>query len=113
MPDHVFLLSVPGLRERDLAHMPRLSALTAAGDRAPLVASVPAVTLPVQANMTTGLPPAEHGVVANGFYWRDGHGGHDGHDGVEMWTAWADVVQRPRVWDRLKDHDPSLTSAVG
>jgi predicted AlkP superfamily pyrophosphatase or phosphodiesterase len=109
MPDHVFLLSVPGLRERDLAHMPRLSALTAAGDRAPLVVSVPAVTLPVQANMTTGLPPAEHGVVANGFYWRDGRGEHDG---VEMWTAWADVVQRPRIWDRLKDHDPSITSAV-
>lgn len=109
MADHVILLSVPGLRERDLARMPLLRTLTSGGDLATLVASCPAVTLPVQANMTTGLPPAEHGVVANGFYWRDGRGEHDG---VEMWTAWADVVQRPRLWDRLKDHDPSLTSAV-
>jgi hypothetical protein len=109
MADYVFLLSIPGLRERDLARMPLLRALTAGGDLATLVASTPAVTLPVQANMTTGLPPAEHGVVANGFYWRDGRGEHDG---VEMWTAWADVVQRPRIWDRLKDHNAALMIAA-
>lgn len=114
MPDHVFLLSVPGLRERDLAHMPRLSELTGAGDRATLVAGTPAVTCPVQASMMTGTPPAEHGVVANGFYWRDGltPGRGPKYDGVEMWTAWSDAIQRPRVWERLKEHDPSLTSAV-
>ncbi len=114
MSDHVFLLSVPGLRERDLAHMPRLRELTEPGDRAPLVASTPAVTCPVQTNMLTGLPPGEHGVVANGFYWRDGLtlGRGPKHDGVEMWTAWSDVVQQPRVWERLKQHDASLTSAV-
>ena len=33
-----------------------------------LVPSFPAVTCPVQANMTTGSCPSEHGVVANGFY---------------------------------------------
>ena len=35
------------------------------GGHAILVPSFPAVTCPVQANMTTGLPPREHGVVAN------------------------------------------------
>jgi len=89
--------------------MPRLRALTSAGDRAPLVPSTPGVTLPVQANMTTGVTAGEHGVVANGFYWRDGRGEYEG---VEMWTAWADVVERPRVWDRLKEHDASLTTAA-
>ncbi|MEQ8848834.1 nucleotide pyrophosphatase/phosphodiesterase family protein [Botrimarina sp.] len=116
MPDQVALLSVPGLRERDLAHMPRLTELAAAGDRAPLVASPPAVTWPVQANMMTGLPPSEHGVVANGYYWRDGRDGKPRcelpYDGVEMWTAWNSVVQRPQIWDRLREHDASLTSAV-
>ena len=114
MTDQVYLLSVPGLREKDLARMPRLSALTEAGDRAPLVASTPAVTCPVQTNLLTGAPPSEHGVVANGFYWREGLTPGQGpkHDGVEMWTAWSDVVQRPRVWERLKDHDAAIRSAV-
>lgn len=109
MPDQVALVSIPGLRESDLQHMPRLRRLTELGDRAPLVPSTPAVTCPVQVNMTTGLPPAEHGVVANGFYWRDGRGEHEG---VEMWTAWNDAVQRPQIWDRLKEHNPELQSAV-
>ena len=112
MAQPIFLLSVPGLRDRDLAHMPRLSAM--AVDRAPLVASFPAVTCPVQMNLTTGCRPAEHGVVANGFYWREGltPGRGPKTDGVEMWTAWDDVVQRPRIWDKLKEHDASLKSAV-
>lgn len=105
MDEHVLLLSVPGLRERDLALMPRLSALVEGGDRASLSPSVPAVTCPVQVNMTTGELPGEHGVVANGFYWRDEHR-------VEMWTAWNDKVDRPQIWDRLHEHDPSITSAV-
>ncbi len=81
MADRVVLLSVPGLRAQDLRHMPQLSQLAQRGDQQSLVPSFPAVTCPVQANMTTGKMPAEHGVIANGFYWRDKHQ-------VEMWTAW-------------------------
>lgn len=110
MPDRVVLLSIPGLRGEDLARMPRLTALTERGDRAPLAASFPAVTCPVQINMTTGLPPSEHGVIGNGFFWRDKI--DEKLNGVEMWTAWNEVVQRPQIWDRLHEHDPALTSAA-
>ena len=51
--------------------MPNLSRLFVGGGHAILVPSFPAVTCPMQANMTTGYPPRDHGVVANGFYWRD------------------------------------------
>ena len=105
MSNHVLLLSIPGLRERDLEHMNRLRALVAEGDRAALIPSTPAVTCPVQVNMTTGVTAAEHGVVANGFYWRD-------RAEVEMWTAWNSVIERPQIWDRLHEADSSLTSAV-
>lgn len=105
MPSHAILLSIPGLREQDLGAMPHLSRLAAGGGRAKLAPSFPAVTCPVQANMTTGLLPREHGVVANGFYWRDQHV-------VEMWTSWNDCIQRPQIWDRLHDMDRSITSAV-
>jgi predicted AlkP superfamily pyrophosphatase or phosphodiesterase len=105
MSEHVVLLSVPGLRGKDLAAMPNLSALVADGDRAPLVPSFPCVTCPVQVNMTTGGLPAQHGVVANGFYWFDRHA-------VEMWTAWNDEVQMPQIWEVLHKHDPKIRSAV-
>ncbi len=105
MSEFVVLLSVPGLRASDLAHMPNLAALTAHGDRAPLVASFPALTCPVQVNMTTGLPPKEHGVVANGIFWRD-------TQRVEMWTCGNHVVKRPQLWERLHEHDATITSAA-
>ncbi len=105
MPSQVVLLTIPGLRAQDLARMPHLAALAESGERCSLTPSFPAVTLCVQANMTTGVTPSHHGVVANGYYWRDTHE-------VEMWTAWNDKVLRPQIWDRLRDHDAGLTSAV-
>ncbi|MBS0208158.1 MAG: alkaline phosphatase family protein [Planctomycetes bacterium] len=105
MPDTVILLSVPGLRAGDLAAMPNLRALTERGDMASLVPSFPAVTCPVQANMTTGVTPREHGVVANGFYYRDKRE-------VEMWTAWNQCIERPQIWDQLHQHNPAIRSAV-
>jgi len=105
MPDHVLLLSIPGLRSQDLAAMPKLSSLMAGGDRAQLVPSFPAVTWPVQANMLTGKLPREHGVVANGFYWRDKHE-------VEMWTAWNEKILAPQIWDILHESSDELTSAA-
>jgi hypothetical protein len=103
MTKNLIFLSLPGLREQDLDHMPRLSHL--AVERATLVPSFPCVTWPVQANMLTGKLPQEHGIVANGFYWRDRHQ-------VEMWTAGNEVIKAPQLWDLLHQRDPSLTSAA-
>jgi hypothetical protein len=105
MPETVILLSIPGLRAADVERMPNLQKLTETGDRAPLVPSFPCVTCPVQVNMTTGQLPRKHGVMANGFYWRDKHE-------VEMWTAWNEVIQVPQIWDILSQHDPGIVSAV-
>lgn len=101
----VVLLSIPGLRRQDVPRMPRLGALARGGDLAALAPSFPAVTCPVQMNMTTGKLPREHGVVANGFYWRD-------RGEVEMWTAWNNVVQAPQIWDVLARERPGTTSAA-
>ena len=101
----VIFLSLPGFRESDLEGMPRLSALVGDGDQASLTPSFPCVTWPVQANMLTGRLPAEHGVIANGFYWRD-------ERRVEMWTAWNEKIAVPQIWDRLHQQTPRRTSAV-
>lgn len=105
MPEYVILLSVPGLRSQDLTHMPRLRALTEMGDCAELVPSFPGVTCCVQANMTTGVPPSEHGVVANGFYFRD-------EERCEMWIAPNSCIQKPQLWDIMHNHDSRLTAAA-
>ena len=105
MTRHVILLSVPGLRAADLDQMPHLKRLVAGGEQATLEHSFPAVTWPSQATMLTGKRPSEHGVVANGFYWRESHE-------VEMWTATNDKILAPQIWDVLRERDASLTSAA-
>jgi len=105
MPKPLILLSVPGLREKDVAVMRNLRSLMAGGEIADLTPSFPCVTCPVQANMTTGKRPSEHGVVANGFYWREKRR-------VEMWTAPNDCVGQPQLWDLLSHHGRGLSSAV-
>lgn len=104
MARSVVLLSIPGLRERDVAVMPNLRKLMAGGEIAELVPGFPCVTCPVQANMTTGRRPSEHGVVANGFYWRD-------RGEIEMWTSPNECIDRPQLWDLLSQHG-GLTSAA-
>lgn len=105
MPKKTVLLSIPGLREKDLAAMQNLRRLTAGGEIAELAPSFPCVTCPVQAAMTTGCRPNQHGVVANGFYWRQ-------RQQVEMWTSMNDCIERPQLWDLLSHHDDGLRSAV-
>jgi predicted AlkP superfamily pyrophosphatase or phosphodiesterase len=105
MSKPVILLSLPALREKDVAAMPKLRALMAGGEIAELTPGFPCVTCPVQAAMTTGRRPCEHGIVANGLYWREKRQ-------VEMWTAPNDCIEQPQIWDLLSHHGPGLTSAV-
>ncbi len=52
-------------------HTPHLRGLAERGFSRPLQTVLPAVTCSVQASMLTGLMPSEHGIVANGWYFRD------------------------------------------
>ncbi|GAB6165470.1 alkaline phosphatase family protein [Thermostilla marina] len=105
MVEYLVFLSVPGLREKDVAVMQNLRRMTAGGEIVNLAPSFPCVTCPVQANMTTGLLPRDHGVIGNGFYWRDKRR-------VEMWTSPNDCILKPQLWDLLSHHEAGITSAV-
>jgi predicted AlkP superfamily pyrophosphatase or phosphodiesterase len=65
----------------------------------------PAVTLPVQASLTTVVYPEGHGIVANGFYFPENFQ-------VSFWEQASGLVQCERIWDRLKKKDPGLRTAV-
>jgi len=101
----VVLLSVPALRASDLQQMPKLLSHLKKGERAILEPSFPCVTWPVEAHMLTGKLAESHGVIGNGFFWRE-------EQQVEMWTAWNERITAPQIWDRLHDLNPKLTSAV-
>lgn len=99
------LVSIPGLRQEDLQQMPNLQRVAEQGSVASLMASFPCVTCPVQANLTTGVGPDVHGVIANGFFYRD-------QGEVELWTAWNECIEAPQIWDLMHQANPDLKSAV-
>lgn len=100
----VLLLDVVGLTAKALAHMPRLSALASGGARTRLETILPAVTCSVQATMLTGRMPADHGIVANGWYFRD-------LGEVLLWRQHNALVQGPKVWDTARAGGGSFSVA--
>jgi predicted AlkP superfamily pyrophosphatase or phosphodiesterase len=67
----IILINAVGLTPRLLRHAPRLAAVAKAGWSVALNEVVPAVTCSAQATILTGKPVREHGVVANGWLYRD------------------------------------------
>ena len=67
------VIDAPGLTSRLLAHAPRLRALAESGGgwSRSLREVQPAVTCSAQASLLTGLPPDGHGIVGNGWFFRD------------------------------------------
>ena len=67
----LILVNAVGLTPRLLPHAPRLKALAGSGWSRSLREVVPAVTCTAQASLLTGQPPQGHGVVGNGWFFRE------------------------------------------
>lgn len=65
------LVNAVGLTPRLLPSAPRLQALAARGWMRPIREVLPAVTCTAQASILTGEPPDGHGIVGNGWLFRD------------------------------------------
>jgi predicted AlkP superfamily pyrophosphatase or phosphodiesterase len=65
------LIDTVGLTGRLLPFAPRLQALAQRGWHRPLREVLPAVTCTAQASLLTGQTAAGHGIVGNGWLWRD------------------------------------------
>lgn len=100
----VVVLDVVGLTPRALAHMPRLSAFADAGSRSRLDPTFPTVTCTVQASMLTGGTASEHGIVGNGWYFRD-------LGEVLLWRQHNALVQGEKVWDAARRSAPGYRVA--
>ena len=66
------VINVVGLTKALLGpDTPHLNSLAADGASAPVRAVTPAVTCSAQSTFLTGLLPRDHGIVGNGWYFRD------------------------------------------
>ncbi len=97
------VLNVVGLTPRLLGeHTPNLGQLRPACARVREI--LPAVTCPVQSTYLTGHLPRGHGIVANGWYFRD-------LNEIWFWRQSNRLVQKPKIWHEGRRRDPSFTCA--
>ena len=99
------LINVVGLSKKLLGqHTPFFSKWISDKTVATIDPILPSVTCSVQSTYLTGKMPSDHGVVANGWYFRD-------ECEVKLWRQSNKLVQAPKIWDLAKKRDPQFTCA--
>jgi len=99
------VINVVGLTESLLGPAtPHLSRFKAAAGQSSVVPAFPAVTCTAQSNYLTEATPAQHGIVANGWYDRS-------LAEVQFWKQSNHLVAGPKIWDQLRQSDPAFTCA--
>jgi len=97
------VLDVVGLTRKLLGdRTPHLNTLAAGS--ADIRAITPAVTCSMQATYLTGRLPSEHGIVGNGWYFRD-------LGEVMFWRQSNRLVQSEKIWQSARKRDASFTCA--
>lgn len=85
-------------------HMPGLTKFSKEQGIQSFSPAFPAVTCTAQSSMVTGTSPAEHGVVANGWYDRE-------NAEVRFWKQSNAIVRGEKLWDKLRQEIPGFTCA--
>ena len=92
MSSRVCVINVVGLTPKLLEHAPRLSSV---GVAVPWQSPLPAVTTTAQATMLTGLKPSDHGIVGNGWYFRD-------TQEIRFWQQANSLIQGEKLYDKYE-----------
>lgn len=106
MPRRLLIINIAGLGFSSIGpQTPNLSKLIGdGGTLTSLQPPVPALTSPSQATVATGTLPAQHGIVANGWYFRD-------LAQILNWQRSARLVQGETIWEAARAANPSLQCA--
>lgn len=104
MPSKVLLINLVGLTPGILRRMPRVASLFDKATPVNLTPPLPAVTCTSQATMTTGALPQEHGIVSNGWYFRES-------GEVRFWMRSDRLVGGSKIWDDARNANPELRVA--
>lgn len=100
----LLVLDVVGLTPRLLQHTPHLRAVAEQGYRAELETVLPAVTCSAQSTFLTGLRPSEHGIVGNGWLFRD-------LGEILLWRQHNGLVSGEKVWETIRRTHPGYRVA--
>ncbi len=99
------VINVVGLTEALIGeHTLRIAEFRKRGAFAHIKPAFPAVTCTAQSNYLTGMQPAQHGIVGNGWYNRELAETH-------FWKQSNHVVHGEKIWDELRTRIPNFTSA--
>jgi predicted AlkP superfamily pyrophosphatase or phosphodiesterase len=101
----VVVIAVVGLAPRLLGeNTPNLNELARVGGARPLQTVWPALTCSVQTTFLTGLLPRHHGIVGNGWYFRD-------LSEIWLWRQSNRLVSGERLWEVARGLDDTFTCA--
>jgi predicted AlkP superfamily pyrophosphatase or phosphodiesterase len=101
----LLVLNVVGVTHQMLGpNTPHLKQLADDGFSRPMGTVLPAVTCTAQSTLLTGTLPRSHGIVANGWYFRD-------LAEVWLWRQSNRLVHGTRVYDEARWRDPTYTIA--
>ena len=99
------VINVVGLTHEMLGpNTPALSAFASSGFSRPMGTVLPAVTCSAQSTLLTGLLPRDHGIVGNGWYFRD-------LAEVMFWKQSNRLVHGETVYQAARKRDPDYTTA--
>ena len=99
------VINVVGLTQRLIGeHTPFIEAFLKKGKSAYIHPVVPAVTCTAQSTYLTGKMPSEHGIVGNGWYFKD-------ECEVKFWRQSNKLVQAEKLWEKMQRADPQFTCA--
>lgn len=106
MPRPLLFINIAGLGHAAIGpRTPNLSSLIEnGGTLTSLQPPVPALTSPSQATVLTGTLPAQHGIVANGWYFRD-------LALILNWQRSARLMQAEPLWETARAAKPSFQCA--
>ncbi|SMG11657.1 alkaline phosphatase family protein [Arenibacter troitsensis] len=99
------VLNVVGLTRGLIGeHTPFIKSFLERGASATITPQLPAVTCAVQATYLTGKTPSDHGIVGNGWYFKEEHE-------VKFWRQSNSLIQSEKIWDKLKMLDSNFSCA--
>jgi len=99
------VINIVGLTQRLIGeHTPFIESFLKNARSAFIHPVVPAVTCTAQSTYLTGKPPSEHGIVGNGWYFKD-------ECEVKFWRQSNKLVEGEKIWDKLKKTDPDFSCA--
>ena len=99
------VINVVGLTKRLIGeYTPFIKSFLEKGETSYIEPILPAVTCAVQSTYVTGKWPSEHGIVGNGWYFKD-------ECEIKFWRQSNKLVQQPKLWDDLKEKYPNFTCA--